>query len=107
MFQRGGKSDKCGFCLSKETLEEPGEGVPVGLDALFPPTFMRRYTHSQTIGEFIEVTGSSAETCEQLDAILRAAPECFVCAQTTFSSWGEMRTKAVAEYLGRRLKLDA
>lgn len=75
----------------------------VKLAILFPSEFMRKYTRSQTIDEFLQATGYKMESQADFDAIPETAMDSFVRARTRFKTWEEMLGKATEEYIARRM----
>jgi hypothetical protein len=75
----------------------------VSFGDLFPSSFMTRHTKYATIQEMIGASPWSVESQEDFASIPDEDWDQFVQESTRFTSWEEMRGKAVEEYAAKKL----
>lgn len=89
----------------KRKVDAVNKAGPVPFPELFNPDFMRRHTKVPTIDALFEAGGFEINSPADLEAIPDDAWEGNIRAQTSFSSWDEMKQTAGAEWMKSRLKL--
>ena len=97
------KKDFTGLEKLQKNLKALSKKKEISFGELFPPDFMRRYTHASSIDDFISECGFKVETIEDFKAIPDDAFDAYVKSSTVFSSWREMEEKAHEEYIRKAL----
>ena len=77
----------------------------VGLNELFPPSFVRRYTQFASIDELFAQSGFKVETQADFEAVPSDQWDIFIKGHTQFASWQQMKEKAGAEWTKGKLGL--
>ena len=79
----------------------------ISFTELFNPDFMRKYTDSKTIEDFLTNSGLIPEDPEEITEEMFETPEFneYVKQRTNFNSWSEMLSKAGEEWITKKLKL--
>ena len=75
--------------------------VPLG--ELFPPEFMRRHTQVASFEALMKAGGFEGTSEEDFAAIPDSEWEAVIRSNTSFDSWDDMKNRAGAEYVKRRL----
>lgn len=70
---------------------------------LFPDSFIRKYTNSDSLELFFKESGFKLETKADFDAIPQEYFDEYVRKTTKFQSFHEMLEKATTEYIVRKL----
>lgn len=68
---------------------------------LFSDSFIKKNTEFENLGEFLTATGFALQTQEQLSSITTEQWDNFVQKHTVFSSFEQMKTRAVDDYITR------
>jgi hypothetical protein len=87
----------------KKNVERLGGEHEVSFTELFPSGFMARYTNFTSFDDLLAKCGFKVETKEDIANILDAAWDTFIASSTRFTSWVEMKQKALEEYLLRKV----
>jgi hypothetical protein len=91
-----------------EKLQRSIEAIPgeqsVRFDELFSKSFMTKYTKYESINEMVDKSPFKVESEEDFKKIPDTDWDKYVRENTSFQSWGEMRSKAAEEYLGKQVK---
>ena len=89
----------------EKDLQHKAEAVSgnVTFNELFNLEFMRKYTNSDTIDNFVSAYDNSI-TEETFQESLTPEFDAYIANNSKFSTWDEMQTKAGEEYLVKHLK---
>lgn len=88
--------------IEQNAKELNGEHTLSGAE-LFTPSFMRKHSNTSTIGDFLSPLGISGNSESELDNIPDEELDSLVRKQSDFSSWDDMKSSAVHDYLEKQL----
>ena len=87
--------------MSKKADEYEGEGKEVGFDQLFNKEFLSEFTDFSSIQEFFDKSPFEINSEEDIQNANEKQMADWVTMNTKFSSWGEMFSKAQAEFMAK------
>lgn len=77
----------------------------VSFSELFPPSFMRKYTHFSSMNALLEAGGFNIESQEDFEAIPDDVFDKHIAATTHFENWENMLSEATTQYALKKLSL--
>lgn len=98
------ESNLDGFKKLKEKIKSLPEKENVKLGDLFNDDFMQRYTSVSSFDKLFEAGGFDINSKEDFDAIPDDDFDSCIRQHTSFSSWEEMKQKALNEYIKKKLE---
>lgn len=87
---------------AKKAKELEGENT-VPFDESFTPAFMQQYTAFRNIDDFLTAAGIDSTDPASFDSFPEDQLDNFVKANSSFSSWESMLTKALEEWTFKQL----
>ncbi|MDF2535833.1 MAG: hypothetical protein K0R18_1992 [Bacillales bacterium] len=89
----------------QENLQNLSQQKEVSLGILFNDNFMSQYTSLSSFNKLIEAGGFKVNSAEDFKAIPDTEWEVCIQENTSFSSWKEMQSKSMEEYLKKQLSI--
>lgn len=77
----------------------------VSFGELFPDSFIRAHTNTNTLSEFFEQSGFDTSSTEAFKAIPDDDMDRYVSQNSNFNSWEEMLHEATRSYVQKKLEL--
>lgn len=75
----------------------------VQLSDLFTADFMNKHTKFESIGDLLNDCGFVLTSPNDFEKVTSGALDGEISSRTEFSGWEEMRTRAVQEYIAKKL----
>jgi len=87
----------------RQNLDKLSKDPRVPFSLLFPSSFMKKYTQFNSIDEMVNKSPFKVESEEDFKKIPDKDWDVYVIEKTSFKSWGEMKSKAGEEYIGKQI----
>ncbi len=77
----------------------------ISFQELFPDSFVKKHSGFSSIGDLFEQGGFKYDTRVDSRAINEGQIDAFICENTDFESWADMKRAADAAYVKRKITL--